>query len=171
MTGGVVALVATLGLSLSACSSVRPALDEPSSAEATTSDAADDATDADTADADGPGVGASPVIFAFTCRSAAGRSTTYTTYAAVWDAHRTSCTATRVTGSVPSAQQREALDATDDTIELDRLAAACAVTDTAPWTAAVDSAAAARLAAGVVAYCPGHPDRDRLAEALAAYDG
>jgi hypothetical protein len=126
------------------------------------------ATEADVDRADSH---ASPVIFAFTCESAAGRSATYTTYAAVWEAERTSCSADRLTGSVPSEQQQAALDATRGTVTLQTLAATCAVRGSEPWDGVITNRSGALLAAGAELYCPGHPEMDHLREALAAYRG
>jgi hypothetical protein len=116
--------------------------------------------------------GTTPVVFAFVCRTGDPQhSETYTTYAAVWEDGRTDCSARRITGTTPSAQQQAALDAAGGEATLRQLAAGCAVSGTAPWTRAVTSSRAATLAAGLLAYCPGHPDGDRLRDALAAYRG
>ena len=130
--------------------------------------------------------GSAPIVFAFVCGAAAddgaagttaspditngdGAAETYTTYAAVWEADQTDCRAERITGAAMSAQQRAAVRATDGHATLEELAATCAERGVSPWRSAVTTPEQAYLAAGLVEYCPGHPDRDRLQEALAAY--
>lgn len=114
--------------------------------------------------------GTSPIVFAFVCDvDGSDRSETYTTYSAVWRDERTACRAKRITGTEPSAQQQAALDAAAGSATLEELASACAVTGVAPWTSAVRSSAAASTAAGLALYCPGHPQMDRLRDAIAAY--
>ena len=131
--------------------------------------------------------GSAPIVFAFVCSGAAdgssdpegggpsddpdGTAATYTTYAAVWEAERTDCRAERITGTEMSAQQRAAVRATDGTATLEELAATCAERGTEPWRDPVSTPERAELAAGLVAYCPGHPDRDHLRDALEAYRG
>lgn len=115
--------------------------------------------------------GSAPITFAFVCRDGDAAPTTYTTYAAVWKADRTDCRADRITGTEMSAQQRDAVRATEGRASLGELAATCAERGVGPWRSAVETDAQADLAAGLVEYCPGHPDRDRLHEALAAYRG
>ncbi|KTR53276.1 hypothetical protein [Curtobacterium oceanosedimentum] len=130
--------------------------------------------------------GSAPIVFAFVCSGAADGSTdsgdepsddpdgtaeTYTTYAAVWEAERADCRAERITGTEMSAQQRAAVRATDGAATLEELAATCAERGASPWRDGVSTPEQADLAAGLVAYCPGHPDRDRLQEALTAYRG
>ncbi|ROP58560.1 hypothetical protein EDF19_3589 [Curtobacterium sp. PhB115] len=127
-----------------------------------------DASEEPTSSETGLGAGASPVVFAFVCDD--GRDTeTYTTYSAVWEAERTACTAERLTGSEPSTQQQAAVDAAQDDATLVELASTCAVRGTAPWTAEVSSDAQAHVAAGLLQYCPGHPETDRLRDALTTY--
>ncbi|MGW8433431.1 hypothetical protein ACWGJ9_20285 [Curtobacterium citreum] len=116
--------------------------------------------------------GSAPIVFAFVCRTGQGDTTeTYTTYAAAWEADRTDCTAKPITGTEMSAQQQAAVRAADDTVDLRDLAATCAERGVAPWTAAVETDDQARVAAGLLEYCPGHPERDRLQEALLAHRG
>ncbi|KTR39060.1 hypothetical protein NS263_11640 [Curtobacterium oceanosedimentum] len=130
--------------------------------------------------------GSAPIVFAFVCSGAADGSTdsgdepsddpdgtaeTYTTYAAVWEAERADCRAERITGTEMSAQQRAAVRATDGAATLEELAATCAERGASPWRDGVSTPEQADLAAGLVAYCPGHPDRDRLQDALTAYRG
>lgn len=127
--------------------------------------------------------GSAPIVFAFVCSGAAdgssdttgvdadGTGETYTTYAAVWEAERTDCRAERITGTEMSAQQRAAVRAADGTATLEELAATCAERGASPWRDGVATPDQAELAAGLVAYCPGHPDRDRLQESLTAYRG
>ncbi len=127
--------------------------------------------------------GSAPIVFAFVCSGAAdgssdttgvdadGTGETYTTYAAVWEAERTDCRAERITGTEMSAQQRAAVRAADGTATLEELAATCAERGASPWRDGVSTPDQAELAAGLVAYCPGHPDRDRLQESLTAYRG
>lgn len=126
-------------------------------------DSSEDPTSSET----GLGSGASPVVFAFVCDD--GDRETYTTYSAVWEAERTSCAAQRLTGSVPSEQQQAAVDAARGDATLVELASTCAVTGTAPWTSAVADDGAAHLADGLLQYCPGHPETDRLRDALSTY--
>lgn len=140
--------------------------------------------------------GSAPIVFAFVCDDDGGSAdigsddtgsdgaradgdsdgdgdgtATYSTYAAVWEAGRTDCRAERVTGSEMSAQQRAAVRATGGRVSLEDLAATCAERGAAPWRSAVETDEQADLAAGLVEYCPGHPDRARLQEALTAYRG
>ncbi len=116
--------------------------------------------------------GTSPVVFAFVCRGGVSdRSETYTTYSAVWDDDRTDCRAERITGTEMSSQQRSAVAAAEGDATLEELAATCAVRGTGPWADAVGSAAAAHRGAGLLRYCPGHPETDHLREAIAAWRG
>ncbi|MGN7191446.1 MULTISPECIES: hypothetical protein [unclassified Curtobacterium] len=116
--------------------------------------------------------GSAPIVFAFVCGTGDGDATeTYSTYAAAWEAERTDCSAKPVTGTEPSAQQEAAVSAADEGATLQELAATCAERGVAPWTAPVSSPAEAGLAAGLLEYCPGHPERDRLQDALRAYRG
>ncbi|MCL9665546.1 hypothetical protein L2091_09950 [Curtobacterium albidum] len=131
--------------------------------------------------------GSAPIVFAFVCSDASagssgsgsdatgddadGTAERYTTYAAVWEAEHTDCRAERITGTEMSAQQRAAVRATDGAATLEELAATCAERGASPWRDGVTTPDQADLAAGLVAYCPGHPDRDRLQEALTAYRG
>ncbi|WIE66397.1 hypothetical protein DEI99_007630 [Curtobacterium sp. MCLR17_036] len=114
--------------------------------------------------------GASPVVFAFECDDGGDRER-YTTYSAVWEAERSSCTAHRLTGSVPSEQQQAAVRAADGAATLVELAATCADTGTAPWTTAVTTRRGAQVAAALLRYCPGHPETDHLRDALSTYRG
>lgn len=145
---------------LTGCSSVGP-----------DTDASEDPTSSDT----GVGSGASPVVFAFVCDGDGDGDgsdrATYTTYSAVWEAERADCTAKRLTGSVPSSQQQAAVTAARGDATLVELASACAVRGSDPWTSAVADERGAHLAAGLLRYCPGHPETDRLRDALAAYRG
>lgn len=114
--------------------------------------------------------GTSPIVFAFVCSVGSSRRTeTYTTYSAVWEDHRTDCRAQRITGTEASAQQHAAVQVTAGAASLEDLAADCAVRGTGPWVSAVDSAAEAHVAAGLLAYCPGHPEVDHLREAIATW--
>ncbi|WIB16816.1 hypothetical protein DEJ34_06735 [Curtobacterium sp. MCPF17_050] len=132
---------------------------------------AEEPTSSASTGASGPS-GSAPIVFAFTCAVGDGPETeTYTTAAAVWEDGRTSCTAAPITGTEPSEQQRSALAATEGDATLEQLAAACAVSGTAPWTGAVTSRSQAHLAAGLERYCPGHPEIDRLRDALDTYRG
>lgn len=116
--------------------------------------------------------GTSPIVFAFVCRvGSSDRTETYTTYSAVWRDDRTDCTADRITGTEMSSQQRSAVEAADGAATLEELAATCAVRGTGPWTVPVDGATAANLAAGLLEYCPGHPETERLRDATAAWRG
>ncbi|GAA1493427.1 hypothetical protein GCM10009627_17730 [Curtobacterium herbarum] len=116
--------------------------------------------------------GTAPIVFAFTCTVGNGPSVeTYTTSSAVWEDARTSCTAAPITGTEPSAQQRSALDAARGDATLEQLAAGCAVSGIGPWRSPVETSSQAHLAAGLERYCPGHPDIERLRDALAAYRG
>lgn len=116
--------------------------------------------------------GSAPIVFAFVCRTDDGDATeTFTTYSAAWEARRTDCTAKPITGSEMSAQQQAAVRATGDRVQLARLAATCAERGVAPWDATIGTDEQAALAAGLLTYCPGHPERDRLQEALTAYRG
>jgi hypothetical protein len=116
--------------------------------------------------------GTSPIVFAFVCRvDDSDRTETYTTYSAVWKDGRSACRAERITGTEASAQQRAAVRATDGAASLEDLATTCAVTGSGPWTSSVASARDARVAAGLAAYCPGHPEMDHLRDAIAAYRG
>lgn len=141
---------------LAGCSSVGP--DTDSSADPRSSDT-------------GIGAGAAPVVFAFVCDGDGADRATYTTYSAVWEAERAACTARRLTGTVPSSQQQAAVDAARGDATLAELASDCAVRGTEPWTSAVEDDGRAHLAAGLLRYCPGHPETDRLRDALAAYRG
>jgi hypothetical protein len=152
LLGVVVAVTAVL----TGCSSVGP-----------DTDASEDPTSSDT----GLGSGASPVVFAFVCAADGSDSETYTTYSAVWEAERADCSAKRLTGSVPSSQQQAAVAAARGDATLVELASTCAVRGAAPWTSAVADARGAHVAAGLLRYCPGHPETDRLRDALAAYRG
>ncbi|WP_022903545.1 MULTISPECIES: hypothetical protein [unclassified Curtobacterium] len=114
--------------------------------------------------------GSAPIMFAFTCRTGSGAGTeTYTTYSAVWEDRRAECTAFRTTGSVLSTQQAAAVRAARGAAALDELAAGCAVRGAGAWVRPVTEARAADIAAGLLAYCPGHPEHERLREALATY--
>jgi hypothetical protein len=116
--------------------------------------------------------GTSPIVFAFVCPiDDSDRSETYTTYSAVWQDERTDCRAERITGTEMSAQQRQAVSATGGAATLEELATTCAVTGQGPWTSTVADDAAARVADGLVLYCPGHPQMDHLRDAIAAYRG
>ncbi|MBT1679452.1 hypothetical protein [Curtobacterium aurantiacum] len=152
LLGVVVAVTAAL----SGCSSVGP-----------DTDASEDPTSSDT----GLGSGASPVVFAFVCDGDGADRETYTTYSAVWEADRSDCAAKRLTGSVPSSQQQAAVDAARGDASLVELASACAVRGSDPWTSAVADDRGAHVAAGLLRYCPGHPETDRLRDALTAYRG
>ncbi|MCS6575447.1 hypothetical protein NYS52_12995 [Curtobacterium flaccumfaciens pv. flaccumfaciens] len=152
LLGVVVAVTAVL----TGCSSVGP-----------DTDASEDPTSSDT----GLGSGASPVVFAFVCGGDGADRASYTTYAAVWEAARADCSAKRLTGSVPSSQQQSAVTAARGDATLVELASACAVRDSAPWTSAVADERGAHVAEGLLRYCPGHPETDRLRDALAAYRG
>jgi hypothetical protein len=151
-----VALVVTASVLLSACTSAEADPEEPSS----------------TRGAGAAVTGTAPVMFAFTCRTGKGDATeTYTTYSAVWEDRRASCTATRTTGSAMSDQQADAVRVADGTATLEELAAWCAARGAGPWVERVRTEQAAKRAAGLLAYCPGHPERDRLREALTSYRG
>jgi len=114
--------------------------------------------------------GTSPIVFAFVCRTGSSdRTETYTTYSAVWEDERTECTAERITGTEMSAQQADAVQAAGGAATLEELAAGCAVSGTAPWTAPVTDGRGASVAAGLLAYCPGHPDVDELRAAVATH--
>ena len=63
-----------------------------------------------------------------------------------------------------AAVQAAAGDAT-----LEQLAAGCAVRRTGPWVGTVDSATEAHVAAGLLEYCPGHPETDHLQDAVAGW--
>ncbi|WP_148058280.1 hypothetical protein [Curtobacterium sp. PhB78] len=126
-----------------------------------------DSSEEPTSSETGLGSSASPVVFAFVCDD--GDRETYTTYSAVWEDERTSCTAKRLTGSVPSTQQQAAVDAARGDATLVELASTCAVTGTDPWTSAVADDGAAHVAAGLLQYCPGHPETDHLRDALSTY--
>ncbi len=116
--------------------------------------------------------GSAPIVFAFVCRTGDGdRTETYTTYAAVWEDDRTDCRANPITGTRMSEQQQAAVDATGGAATLEELAATCAERGVAPWRAPVETATEADVAAGLVEYCPGHPDHARLQEALTAHRG
>ncbi|MEK6343857.1 MAG: hypothetical protein V4737_08460, partial [Curtobacterium sp.] len=67
--------------------------------------------------------------------------------------------------------QADAVRAADGTATLEELAAGCAVRGAGPWVERVGTEQAAKRAAGLLAYCPGHPERDRLREALTSYRG
>ena len=139
---------------LTGCSSVGP--DTDSSEDPTSSDS-------------GTGSGASPVVFGFVCADDGQDRATYTTYSAVWEAERADCSAKRLTGSVPSSQQQAAVTAARGDATLVELASACAVRGSDPWTSAVTDERGAHVAAGLLRYCPGHPETDHLRDALAAY--
>lgn len=141
---------------LTGCSSVGP-----------DTDASEEPTSSDT----GVGSGASPVVFAFVCDGDGSDRASYTTYSAVWEAERADCAAKRLTGSVPSGQQQAAVTAARGDATLVELASACAVRGTDPWTSAVADERSAHVAAGLLRYCPGHPETDHLRDALAAYRG
>jgi hypothetical protein len=114
--------------------------------------------------------GTSPIVFAFVCADGSSeRTETYTTYSAVWEDDRTDCTAERITGTEMSSQQRAAVQATDGGATLEELASGCAVRGSGPWVEAVTSSARAHVAAGLLEYCPGHPETDHLRDALAAW--
>lgn len=120
--------------------------------------------------------GSAPIVFAFVCSTdadadAGDATETFTTYAAAWEAERADCTARPITGSGMSAQQQAAVRATDDHVDLRELAATCAERGVAPWDAAVTTDEQAHLAAGLLEYCPGHPEHDHLRRALATYRG
>ncbi|PYY55188.1 hypothetical protein DEJ17_13350 [Curtobacterium sp. MCSS17_011] len=149
-------VVVAVTVVLTGCSSVGP-----------DSDASEDPTSSDT----GLGSGASPVVFGFVCDGDGEDRATYTTYSAVWEAERTDCSAKRLTGSVPSSQQQAAVAAARGDASLVELASVCAVRGADPWTSAVADQRGANLAAGLLRYCPGHPETDHLRDALAAYRG
>jgi hypothetical protein len=107
-----------------------------------------------------------PIVFALHCGGV-----TYTTYDAAWDARTTTCTVSRLAGDEPSAQQASAVAAADGAATIDELAATCAEVGSAAWTGPVADADAARLAEGLLRYCPGHPQADRLRNALTTYRG
>ena len=114
--------------------------------------------------------GTAPIVFAFVCAvGSSDRTETYTTYSAVWEDERTDCRAERITGTELSSQQRAAVQAAAGDATLEELAAECAVRGTGPWTGAVGSAAEAHVAAGLLEYCPGHPETDHLQDAVAAW--
>ncbi|MDP4334971.1 hypothetical protein Q7F20_16470 [Curtobacterium sp. A7_M15] len=116
--------------------------------------------------------GTAPIVFAFVCAvGTSDRSETYTTYSAVWDDDRTDCRAQRITGTEMSSQQRAAVDAAEGDATLEELATTCAVRGTGPWTAAVDSSTEAHVAAGLLEYCPGHPETEHLRDAISAWRG
>ncbi|AOX67017.1 MULTISPECIES: hypothetical protein [unclassified Curtobacterium] len=116
--------------------------------------------------------GTAPIVFAFVCDvGTSDRSETYTTYSAVWDDERTDCRAQRITGTEMSTQQRSAVDAAEGDATLEELATTCAVRGTGPWAASVDSSAEAHVAAGLLEYCPGHPETEHLRDAIAAWRG
>lgn len=116
--------------------------------------------------------GTAPIVFAFVCADGStDRTETYTTYSAVWEDQRTDCTAQRITGTEMSSQQRAAVSAAEGDATLEDLAAQCAVRRTGLWADAVGSAAEAHVAAGLLEYCPGHPETDHLQDALAAWRG
>ncbi|MCJ1712584.1 hypothetical protein ACLBWP_03215 [Microbacterium sp. M1A1_1b] len=117
--------------------------------------------------------GTAPIVFAFVCGTdGSGRTETFTTYSAVWDDDRTvDCRARRITGTEMSDQQRDAVAATRGSATLEELATVCARTSGGPWTTAVTSEAEARVADGLVRYCPGHPAMAHLRDAIAAYRG
>lgn len=119
-----------------------------------------------------PASGTAPIVFAFVCAvGSTDRTETYTTYSAVWEDGRTDCEADRITGTEMSSQQRAAVDAADGVATLEELAATCAVRGVGPWVRTVRTAAEAHLAAGLVEYCPGHPETDHLRDAVAAWRG
>jgi hypothetical protein len=116
--------------------------------------------------------GTSPIVFAFVCAAGSpDRTETYTTYSAVWQDSRTDCTAQRITGTEASSQQRDAVLAAAGAATLQELAADCAVRGTGPWVEAVTSSERAHLAAGLLQYCPGHPETGHLRDAVAAWRG
>lgn len=116
--------------------------------------------------------GASPVVFAFVCREeGSGRTSTFTTYAAAWQDEQTECEADRITGTEASSQQRAAVADADGDASLEELAAVCAERGVGPWGGRVGSEHDAHVAAGLLRYCPGHPETDHLREALAAWRG
>ncbi|WP_439691322.1 hypothetical protein ACRQ4B_10120 [Curtobacterium sp. SP.BCo] len=116
--------------------------------------------------------GTSPIVFAFVCDvGSSGRTETYTTYSAVWQDDRTACTVQRITGTEMSTQQRAAVQAARGDATLEELAEACAVRGSGPWADAVTSARQANAAAGLLEYCPGHPETDHLRDAVAAWRG
>ncbi|WIB78972.1 hypothetical protein DEJ28_07695 [Curtobacterium sp. MCPF17_002] len=114
--------------------------------------------------------GTAPIVFAFVCAVGSSDDTeTYTTYSAVWEDERTDCQAQRITGTEMSSQQRAAVQAAAGDATLEELAAGCAVRRTGPWTRAVGSVTEAHVAAGLLEYCPGHPETDHLRDAVAAW--
>ncbi|MBA8990111.1 hypothetical protein FHW23_001357 [Curtobacterium pusillum] len=114
--------------------------------------------------------GTSPIVFAFVCSvGSSDRTETYTTYSAVWADRRTDCTAERITGTEMSSQQRAAVDAADGDATLEELAAGCAVQGSGRWAGTIGSAAEAHVAAGLLEYCPGHPETAHLRDAIAAW--
>lgn len=149
---------------------------------------ADTGASSDTAPGTGAGagtdsVGASPVVFAFRCRTTTSRSATdgvpdddsgdvtlFTTYAAAWEARSRSCTAVRIAGSVPSDQQRAAVAAAGGALGLRALAGRCAEVGTGPFDGRVASRHALLEARAVVLYCPGHPQIARVRAAIAAVE-
>ncbi|MBT2503914.1 hypothetical protein [Curtobacterium sp. ISL-83] len=154
----VAGLVLVAGLGLTACTSA--AEPEPGGSPSGTSSGPVSAS------------GTAPIVFAFVCRvGISDRTQTYTTYSAVWGDDRTDCAAERITGTEASAQQAAAVRASHGAATLEELASACAVRGVAPWTRPVATAHQAAVADGVLAYCPGHPEQDRLRDAVAAYRG
>lgn len=116
--------------------------------------------------------GSSPIVFAFVCRDgSSGPTETYTTYSAVWEDARTECRTERITGTEMSSQQRAAVQAADGAATLEELAGECALRGTGPWAGAIESETDDRRAAGLLEYCPGHPDIDHLRDAVAAWRG
>lgn len=158
----VVALASAVALTvLTGCSSFADPADRAEADEPTGSTGVSESS--------GPS-GSSPVVFTFTCSVGDGSATeTYTTSAAVWEDGRTSCTAAPITGTQPSRQQQSALEAAAGDATLAELAEGCAVSGTAPWTTPVRSREQANVAAGLERYCPGHPEIDRLRDALTVY--
>jgi hypothetical protein len=116
--------------------------------------------------------GTSPIVFAFVCSvGSTDRVETYTTSSAAWQDDRSDCRARRITGTEMSDQQRSAVQAASGDATLEELAAACAERGSGPWVRAVRSVAEAHVAAGLLEYCPGHPETGRLRDAVAAWRG
>lgn len=114
--------------------------------------------------------GTAPIVFAFVCAvGSSDRTETYTTYSAAWEDDRTDCRAQRITGTELSSQQRAAVQAAAGDATLEQLAAGCAVQRTGPWVGTVDSVTEAHVAAGLLEYCPGHPETDHLQDAVAGW--
>jgi hypothetical protein len=167
-----VALTALTGCSSSETGARAEAADEPSATATRSPSGTSGSSESSESSGTSGSSGTSPIVFAFTCTVGDGPSVeTYTTSSAVWEDARTSCTAAPITGTVPSAQQQSALDAARGDATLAELAAGCAVSGTGPWRSPVESTEQAHVAAGLERYCPGHPDIDRLRDALAAHRG